>query len=74
MGFRKAEDFYIALGGAKISAKVVVNKVMQRLKQGEAAESEPTAADDLLQTQPPPLARRPPPRRASGSPSRASTR
>ena len=50
MGFRKGDDFYIALGGAKISAKVVVNKVMQRLKQGEAAESEPTAADDLLQT------------------------
>jgi GTP pyrophosphokinase len=50
MGFRKADDFYIALGGAKISAKVVVNKVMQRLKQGEAAESQPTAADDLLQT------------------------
>src|SRR5205814_9145574 len=25
MGFRKAEDFYIALGGAKISPKVVVN-------------------------------------------------
>ena len=50
MGFRKADDFYVALGGAKISAKVVVNKVMQRLKQGEAAESEPTAADDLLQT------------------------
>ncbi len=50
MGFRKADDFYIALGGAKISAKVVVNKVMQRLKQGEAAESQPTAADDLLHT------------------------
>ena len=50
MGFRKGEDFYIALGGAKISPKVVVNKVMQRLKQGEAAESEPTATDDLLQT------------------------
>ena len=50
MGFRKGEDFYIALGGAKISPKVVVNKVMQRLKQGEAAESEPTAADDLLKT------------------------
>jgi GTP diphosphokinase / guanosine-3',5'-bis(diphosphate) 3'-diphosphatase len=49
MGFRKGDDFYIALGGAKISAKVVVNKVMQRLKQGEAGESEPTAADDLLQ-------------------------
>ncbi len=50
MGFRKADDFYIAVGGAKISAKVVVNKLMQRLKQGEAAESQPTAADDLLQT------------------------
>ncbi|MBV9006185.1 MAG: bifunctional (p)ppGpp synthetase/guanosine-3',5'-bis(diphosphate) 3'-pyrophosphohydrolase [Solirubrobacterales bacterium] len=50
MGFRKADDFYIALGGAKISPKVVVNKIMQRLKQGEAADAEPTAADDLLQT------------------------
>jgi GTP pyrophosphokinase len=50
MGFRKAEDFYIAVGGAKVSAKVVVNKVMQLLKQGEAAESEPTAADDLMKT------------------------
>ncbi len=50
MGFRKAEDFYIALGGAKISAKTVVNKVMQRLKQGEAAASEPTATDNLLET------------------------
>jgi GTP diphosphokinase / guanosine-3',5'-bis(diphosphate) 3'-diphosphatase len=50
MGFRKAEDFYLALGGAKISPKIVVNKVMQLLKQGEAAESQPTAADDLLQT------------------------
>src|SRR5215216_3271487 len=44
MGFRKADDFYIALGGAKISPKVVVNKVMQRLKQGESAEEEVSAA------------------------------
>ncbi len=50
MGFRKADDFYIALGGAKISAKVVVNKIMQRLKQGESADAQPTAAADLLQT------------------------
>src|SRR6204780_3554693 len=50
MGFRKGDDFYIALGAAKISPQVVVNKVMQRLKQGEAAESEPTATEDLLQT------------------------
>jgi guanosine-3',5'-bis(diphosphate) 3'-pyrophosphohydrolase len=48
MGFRKADDFYIALGGAKISPKVVVNKVLQRLKQGESAEEEISAADDLI--------------------------
>jgi GTP pyrophosphokinase len=52
MGFRKADEFYIALGAEKISAKVVVNKVMQRLKQGESAEVRPTAADDLLATTP----------------------
>jgi GTP pyrophosphokinase len=48
MGFRKGDEFYIALGGAKISPKVVVNKVMQRLKQGEAAEETSTAAQDLM--------------------------
>ncbi len=48
MGFRKAEEFYIALGGAKISAKVVVNKVLQRLKQGEAAEEESTPVETLV--------------------------
>ncbi len=47
MGFRKAEEFYVALGAAKISPKTVVNKVMQRLKQGETAVDEPTAADML---------------------------
>jgi GTP pyrophosphokinase len=50
MGFRKADDFYIALGGAKISAKVVVNKVMQRLKQGEAAEEDNDPAQELVST------------------------
>src|SRR5213079_93880 len=48
MGFRKAEEFYIALGGAKISPKVVVNKVLQRLKQGEAAEEETTPVESLV--------------------------
>ncbi|TML76032.1 MAG: bifunctional (p)ppGpp synthetase/guanosine-3',5'-bis(diphosphate) 3'-pyrophosphohydrolase, partial [Actinobacteria bacterium] len=48
MGFRKAEDFYIALGQAKISAKVVVNKVMTRLKQGETAVEPPDAGEELL--------------------------
>src|ERR1700683_5264007 len=46
-GFRKADDFSIALGAAKVSPKVVVNKVMQRLKQGEAADGGDTAADLL---------------------------
>jgi GTP pyrophosphokinase len=36
MGFRKADDFYIALGQAKVSPKTVINKLLQRLKQGEA--------------------------------------
>jgi len=47
VGYRKADDFYIALGAAKISPKLVVGKVMQRLKQGEAADGEGTAADLL---------------------------
>jgi GTP pyrophosphokinase len=51
MGFRKGEDFYIALGGAKISAKVVVNKVMLRLKHGESADERHSAAAELLSPQ-----------------------
>jgi guanosine-3',5'-bis(diphosphate) 3'-pyrophosphohydrolase len=47
IGFRRADEFYVALGGAKVSPKVVVNKIMQRLKQGEAAAGDPTAADEL---------------------------
>ena len=43
VGYRKADDFYIALGAAKVSPKIVVNKVMQRLKQGEAADGEDDA-------------------------------
>ena len=40
MGFRRTEDFYVALGGAKISPKVVVTKVLQSLKEGKAAEGD----------------------------------
>jgi GTP diphosphokinase / guanosine-3',5'-bis(diphosphate) 3'-diphosphatase len=47
VGYRKADDFYIALGAAKISPKLVVSKVMQRLKQGESADGEDSAADLL---------------------------
>jgi GTP diphosphokinase / guanosine-3',5'-bis(diphosphate) 3'-diphosphatase len=45
MGYRKADDFYIALGSAKISPKVVVNKVLQRLKRGEAADGQDSAGE-----------------------------
>ncbi|HVY95385.1 MAG TPA: bifunctional (p)ppGpp synthetase/guanosine-3',5'-bis(diphosphate) 3'-pyrophosphohydrolase [Solirubrobacterales bacterium] len=41
MGYRKATDFYIALGQGKVSAKTAANKLMQRLKAGEAVEEGP---------------------------------
>jgi GTP diphosphokinase / guanosine-3',5'-bis(diphosphate) 3'-diphosphatase len=47
MGFKKGEDFYIALGQAKVSAKVVTSKLLSRLKQGEAAV-ETAPGDELL--------------------------
>jgi guanosine-3',5'-bis(diphosphate) 3'-pyrophosphohydrolase len=49
MGFRKADDFYVALGAAKISAKVVTQKVMLRLREGESAVEPPTATAELEQ-------------------------
>jgi guanosine-3',5'-bis(diphosphate) 3'-pyrophosphohydrolase len=39
-GFRKAEEFYIALGSGKLPASQIVNKVIQRLKTTEAVEQE----------------------------------
>jgi GTP pyrophosphokinase len=42
MGFRKADDFYIAIGQGKIAPGVVVNKLLQRLKQGEAVGGDET--------------------------------
>jgi len=41
MGFRKADDFYIALGQGKISAKTTANKLIQRLRAGEIIEPDP---------------------------------
>jgi guanosine-3',5'-bis(diphosphate) 3'-pyrophosphohydrolase len=40
-GFKKAEDFYIALGGGKLQPGQIVNKVIQRLKTEEAVPEEP---------------------------------
>jgi GTP diphosphokinase / guanosine-3',5'-bis(diphosphate) 3'-diphosphatase len=40
-GFKKAEDFYLALGSGKVGPAQIVNKVIQRLKVEEVAEEEP---------------------------------
>jgi GTP diphosphokinase / guanosine-3',5'-bis(diphosphate) 3'-diphosphatase len=37
-GFKKAEDFYLALGSGKLTAGSIVNKVLQKLKVEEVAE------------------------------------
>src|SRR6266581_4845471 len=39
-GYKKAEDFYIALGSGKLTAASIVNKVLQRLKVSEVATEE----------------------------------
>jgi guanosine-3',5'-bis(diphosphate) 3'-pyrophosphohydrolase len=39
-GFKKAEDFYVALGSGKLQATQIVNKVIQRLKTAEVVEEE----------------------------------
>ena len=49
IGFTKADDFYIALGQAKVSSKVVTQKVMQRLREGDSAVESGGAAADLEQ-------------------------
>jgi GTP diphosphokinase / guanosine-3',5'-bis(diphosphate) 3'-diphosphatase len=44
MGFKKADDFYVALGSGKLQSSQVVNKVIQRLKTAEVVEEEPLPA------------------------------
>jgi GTP diphosphokinase / guanosine-3',5'-bis(diphosphate) 3'-diphosphatase len=39
-GFKKAEDFYLALGSGKLQATQIVNKVIQRLKTEQVVEEE----------------------------------
>src|SRR3954470_2408773 len=39
-GFKKAEDFYLALGSGKLAPSQIVNKVLQRLKTEEVAQEE----------------------------------
>jgi GTP diphosphokinase / guanosine-3',5'-bis(diphosphate) 3'-diphosphatase len=40
MGFKRAEEFYISLGLQKTSVQTVVNKILHRLKAGEAVAEE----------------------------------
>ena len=39
-GFKKAEDFYLALGSGKLTANGIVKKVLQRLKTDQVAQEE----------------------------------
>jgi GTP diphosphokinase / guanosine-3',5'-bis(diphosphate) 3'-diphosphatase len=39
-GFKKAEDFYLALGSGKLTTNAIVNKVLQRLKIDQVAQEE----------------------------------
>jgi GTP diphosphokinase / guanosine-3',5'-bis(diphosphate) 3'-diphosphatase len=43
-GYKKGEDFYLALGSGKIGATQIVDKVIQRLKTTEVVEEEPVPA------------------------------
>ena len=40
-GFKKAEDFYLALGSGRLQPGAIVNKVIQRLKTEQVAEESP---------------------------------
>jgi len=47
-GFRRADELYRSIGEGKTSATNVVQKVMGRLKEGEAAEDSSSPADALI--------------------------
>ncbi|MDP9284497.1 MAG: bifunctional (p)ppGpp synthetase/guanosine-3',5'-bis(diphosphate) 3'-pyrophosphohydrolase [Actinomycetota bacterium] len=40
-GYKKAEDFYLALGSERLQSGAIVNKVIQRLKTDQVAEEAP---------------------------------
>ena len=51
-GFKKAEDFYIALGSGKLQTGQIVRKVLTRLKTAEVAEEEAVPLKPKTQTIP----------------------
>ena len=76
LGFKKAEDFYLALGSGKIGTGQVVNKVLQRLKTDEVAAEPVVTLKPAQRSGPSPATRSASSSRASptcscGSPSAA---
>ncbi len=52
VGFRKSDEFYIAIGQGKIRPEMVIDKVMNRLKAGEAAVEDAPISDKKEPTAP----------------------
>ena len=48
VGFRRADELYRAIGEGKVQSSTVVQKVLQRLKEGAAADTEESPAEELL--------------------------
>ncbi len=44
MGFKKADEFYVAIGSGKVQVGQVANKILHRLKTTEVETSEPSPA------------------------------
>jgi GTP pyrophosphokinase len=55
VGFRKSEEFYIAIGQGKIRPEMVIDKIMNRLKAGEAAVDDAPISDRKEPTTPKPV-------------------
>jgi GTP pyrophosphokinase len=52
VGFRKTDEFYIAIGQGKIRPEMVIDKIMNRLKAGDAAVEESPISDRKEPTAP----------------------
>ncbi len=52
VGFRKTDEFYIAIGQGKIRPEMVIEKIMNRLKAGEAAVDDAPISDRKEPTAP----------------------
>jgi GTP pyrophosphokinase len=55
VGFRKSEEFYIAIGQGKIRPEMVIDKIMSRAKAGEAAVDDAPITERREPTTPKPV-------------------